>query len=141
MTILDCTPSDAAEIAELERKYSSVGYTEEMVRGMFNERAVVLKAVEGDTVAGYAAAEVVIDSAEVQNVVVAENMRRSGVGTALMKALMAECRQRGAEKIFLEVDENNVAAKSLYKKLGFVKISERKKYYGDNTAEIYAAEI
>ena len=36
---------------------------------------------------------------------------------------------RGAEDIFLEVDEGNVAARGLYAKLGFAKVGERKAYY------------
>ena len=36
---------------------------------------------------------------------------------------------RGAEEIFLEVDEGNLAALRLYAKLGFAKVGERKAYY------------
>ena len=41
----------------------------------------------------------------------------------------AEKRGRGAETMFLEVDEGNNAALGLYRKLGFRKVAERKGYY------------
>ena len=47
----------------------------------------------------------------------------------------------GVNKIFLEVREKNAPAISLYIKNGFVKISERKNYYGDENAVVYIKEI
>ena len=46
-----------------------------------------------------------------------------------MQAALLEARMRGAENIFLEVDETNIAACRLYDKLGFAKVGERKAYY------------
>jgi ribosomal-protein-alanine N-acetyltransferase len=46
-----------------------------------------------------------------------------------MQAVLREARMRGAEEIFLEVDEGNLAALRLYEKLGFAKVGERKAYY------------
>jgi ribosomal-protein-alanine acetyltransferase len=56
-------------------------------------------------------------------------------GKGLAKMLMEHCHrklaERGIKKFFLEVRENNSAAIFLYKKLGYEKIAERKKYYAD----------
>jgi ribosomal protein S18 acetylase RimI-like enzyme len=48
------------------------------------------------------------------------NKRRCGAGEALMHYLIDRSRQRGAQKIILEVIKNNWPAFYLFKKLGFV---------------------
>ncbi|WP_407818470.1 GNAT family N-acetyltransferase, partial [Staphylococcus aureus] len=40
-----------------------------------------------------------------------------------------EAMMRGAETMFLEVDNNNASALGLYRKLGFKTVAERKAYY------------
>lgn len=56
-------------------------------------------------------------------------------GKGLAKMLMEHCHRElaglGAKNFFLEVKESNTAAISLYKKLGYEKIFERKGYYAD----------
>jgi ribosomal-protein-alanine N-acetyltransferase len=65
---------------------------------------------------------------EILNVAVAPSFRRRGIATALIINELA----RPAE-IFLEVRESNVAAQDLYRKLGFVEIGRRPKYYQSPT--------
>ena len=52
--------------------------------------------------------------------------------------ILARLKNKGVETIFLEVRSNNMPAKKLYEKNGFIKISERQKYYSDGAdADIY----
>ena len=46
-----------------------------------------------------------------------------------MLSAMTEAKRRGAEEMFLEVDETNIAAVSMYRKLDFIKVGERSAYY------------
>lgn len=62
---------------------------------------------------------------EVLNVLVAPNQRGQGIGSKLMKTLLAA--KTGIW--FLEVREGNVAARSLYTSLGFSDFGRRKRYY------------
>ena len=66
---------------------------------------------------------------ELENIVVAENARRRGLGTLLLCQLIAHARTRGGSAIFLEVRESNQDARALYKKLGFQEQGLRKNYY------------
>ena len=50
---------------------------------------------------------------------VVASARRSGVGEALMRAVHEEARSRGVERVWLEVIETNVGARTLYDKLGY----------------------
>jgi len=46
-----------------------------------------------------------------------------------MLSAMKEAKRRGAEEMFLEVDETNVAAVQMYRKLNFLQVGERSAYY------------
>ena len=78
---------------------------------------------------GFVLARATAGEAEILTIGVDERFGRSGLGWRLMLAALHEAKMRGAEDIFLEVDEGNVAARGLYAKLGFSKVGERKAYY------------
>ncbi|MFB3893200.1 MAG: N-acetyltransferase family protein [Phycisphaerae bacterium] len=52
-----------------------------------------------------------------------------GVGRLLMERIIAELRNRGAGRIFLEVRADNAPAIALYRKLGFTELGTVKDYY------------
>ncbi|WP_025156638.1 ribosomal protein S18-alanine N-acetyltransferase [Leifsonia aquatica] len=66
---------------------------------------------------------------DIQTIAVAPNARRHGVARALMNALIAEARSRGAREVFLEVRADNPGAQALYVSLGFEEIGVRPQYY------------
>lgn len=53
------------------------------------------------------------------DIVVRDTHRRRGIGTALIAAVEAEARARGAVKLTLEVLDGNASARRLYETLGF----------------------
>jgi [ribosomal protein S18]-alanine N-acetyltransferase len=62
---------------------------------------------------------------------VAPNYRRKGIAQKLMLKTEAIFKTKGVKECRLEVRENNVAALSLYLKLGYEKISLLEQYYGE----------
>lgn len=56
----------------------------------------------------------------VHDVYVEESVRGGGVGRRLMDEALAWARQRGAEQVRLYTDEQNLAARARFAKLGFV---------------------
>jgi len=78
---------------------------------------------------GYSVASCAVDIAELESVAVSERWRRYGMGMALCEVAMLWARKRGAKAIQLEVRESNVAALSLYRRIGFVEQGKRPKYY------------
>jgi N-acetylglutamate synthase len=50
---------------------------------------------------------------------VAPGHRRKGLGTALTRTLATAAGRRGAGRVFLQVEEDNVAARALYERCGF----------------------
>ena len=71
------------------------------------------------------------DEAEILTIAVSSKHARLSIGWRLMQAAIREARSRGGETMFLEVDETNLPAIGLYRKLGFEKAGERKAYYAD----------
>ncbi|HEY5943121.1 MAG TPA: GNAT family N-acetyltransferase [Solirubrobacterales bacterium] len=57
--------------------------------------------------------------AYLQELYVVPDLRGQGIGEALMKVVIATCRERDAGWIELNTGETDVAARSLYRKLGF----------------------
>jgi [ribosomal protein S18]-alanine N-acetyltransferase len=80
-------------------------------------------------VIGFLVAHQVDKEWELENLVVAENARRRGVGFRLATKLVDRVREANGTAIFLEVRESNRAARGLYRKLGFEESGRRKGYY------------
>ena len=58
-------------------------------------------------------------SAFIKDFAVHSFVRRQGVGEALLRTAFRAFKQRGAETVALKVREGNVAAQSLYRRVGF----------------------
>lgn len=87
--------------------------------------------VDGGEIIGYGGITVAADTADIENVLVAENRRRGGIGGKIVKALVDYARSQGASQVFLEVRVSNAPAMSLYLKSGFVGSYARTRYYSD----------
>lgn len=66
---------------------------------------------------------------ELENMVVAASVRRRGIGTLLLRELIALVRAKNGKSIFLEVRSSNQGARALYQKVGFEELGLRKSYY------------
>lgn len=78
---------------------------------------------------GFIVWRVVADEAEIITIGVHPNSRRAGIASAMLTLIENDAKQRGAQKIFLEVAENNHPARAMYERNGFVQIGVRPKYY------------
>ena len=67
--------------------------------------------------------------AEVLTLLVLPPYRRVGWAQALLNAAAAAARDAGAEAMFLEVADDNVAGKCLYNAQGFREVGKRPRYY------------
>jgi len=81
------------------------------------------------------------DSADLEDIYVSPEKRRTGEGLSLLTASFGELTALGVKKIFLEGREGNAPARALYEKAGFKGRSVRKKYYGEENAVVYIKEL
>jgi ribosomal-protein-alanine N-acetyltransferase len=100
--------------------------------------AMVVEAADG-TVTGFTLTRLILDSAELLLVAVANDCRGNGCGRALLGAAADQARTRGAAEMFLEVRDGNGAALALYRSCGFTEIGRRKDYYSGATTERFDA--
>lgn len=86
------------------------------------------------------------DEAEILTIAVDPRHRGRGYGRMLMDAATRRLYGDRIAELFLEVDADNVAACTLYRRLGFAVVGERKGYYGSSdgksgTALVMRCEI
>jgi len=82
---------------------------------------------------GHAAVSVVQDVAELQRIATATSARRTGVASALLAAVHDHAAAGGAERLLLEVRDDNEAALAFYAGAGFAEVARRAGYYRDGT--------
>ncbi len=82
-------------------------------------------------VAAFLIAHRVDDEWELQNLAVVANERRQGLGTLLLRQLIAQAKQQKGSRVWSEVRESNRTARALYSKLGFKETGLRKGYYSN----------
>lgn len=80
-------------------------------------------------IVGFCGIKVVLDSADIMNIVVKKDFRNLGIGTALLNEIITLCLSFNLSSITLEVRKDNTPAISLYRKFGFETLGVRKKYY------------
>lgn len=90
---------------------------------------------------GFVVYRVVADEAEIITIGVAPDARRGGIAAAMLAIIENDASKRGAKKIFLEVAENNDAARALYEKNGYHTVGTRPKYYDGVDAIIMEKQI
>lgn len=78
---------------------------------------------------GFCGIKIVLDSADIMNIVVKKDFRNLGIGTALLNEIITLCLSLNLSSITLEVRKDNEYAISLYKNFGFETLGVRKKYY------------
>lgn len=87
-------------------------------------------------IVGFAGLKIMVDEADIMNIVVKKNYRNQGIGSLLLKKLISTSKQLKLSSINLEVMEENYPAIHLYKNFGFKQIGIRKNYYQDKNGLI-----
>ena len=78
------------------------------------------------------------DEAELLTVATDPNHRRQGLAKAVLSNLENGCVQKGVDRLFLEVAEDNIAALSLYRSMGYIQIARRSNYYARSSGHVDA---
>lgn len=133
---------DCAAIAEMESRYIECPWSQAVLRQtVSDELSTIYMLCDGAEILGYGGLKMVMDTAEVYNIVVDEKHRRKGYGALILEKLFEHAIRYGACEMFLEVNENNCAAIGLYTSYGFKISYMRKNYYKSGNALILKREI
>ncbi|AWH16391.1 ribosomal-protein-alanine N-acetyltransferase [Stenotrophomonas sp. ZAC14D2_NAIMI4_7] len=94
---------------------------------------------------GYGVLSLAADEAHVLNICIDPLVQSRGLGRQLLRALVEMARNRGAQRVFLEVRPSNMPALRLYHSEGFNEIGRRPRYYpaaqGREDALVMAIEL
>jgi [ribosomal protein S18]-alanine N-acetyltransferase len=91
--------------------------------------ALIAGSATDGQVLGFAIASLILPEAELENIAVAPDARRRGVGRRLFEAVVDQIRSRGARELRLEVRASNHNAIRFYQSLGFESTGRRPAYY------------
>lgn len=105
-----------------------------------NENSYYLVAKVNNEIVGFAGMKIVLDEADVMNVVTKKDKRNLGIGFCVLEKLIYIAKEKGIRKLTLEVNVNNLAAIHLYEKLGFKQVAVRSKYY-DNVDDAVIMQL
>lgn len=133
MSLREATRADLDAIMDLERASfpSDAWSATAMAAELASPHGRYLVDDEDDRVVGYGGVRAVAGAsdADIQTLALDPAVRGRGRGRALLRALLAEARRRGAREVFLEVRDDNPVAQALYRSEGFVEIARRPRYY------------
>lgn len=144
MTVRPARPDDVPAVAALEADNLgadawSAALVAEGVDGRLPTVSYLVAEAAGEVVGevvGHAVASVVGDIAELQRIAVDPAHRRSGLATELLDAVVELARAAAADRLLLEVREDNAGALAFYAARGFVEVDRRRRYYRDGTTAV-----
>ncbi|MBZ8118239.1 GNAT family N-acetyltransferase [Roseovarius sp. LXJ103] len=119
------SPEAAARLHGLAFAGQGRGWRAAEFADLFTQRGVVcIGAAEG-----FALTRVIADEAELLTIAVDSGARRQGHARALLGRVEAAAADQGAARMFLEVAEDNAAARGLYAAVGYAETGRRIGYY------------
>ncbi|MFP6729240.1 MAG: GNAT family N-acetyltransferase [Alphaproteobacteria bacterium] len=131
-----------AALAELHGRCLDPAWSAESVSGLFNTPGTLgLIARLDSQPVGFALCRRAAEESEILAVGVVAEKRRRGVARALLDAAVAMLVADGVQFLFLEVAEDNVAARALYTAAGFTAVGRRADYYRNPGAKPVSALV
>jgi ribosomal-protein-alanine N-acetyltransferase len=130
-------PADTEALVEIHAAGFRRGWSADEIEGLIADDTVFSLVLRRETLFGarrphgFILIRTVADQAEVLTIAVAPSSRGRGYGRQLMEEALRCLYRDLVPEIFLEVDEGNRSAVSLYQSLGFVEVGRRKGYYSD----------
>lgn len=96
-----------------------------------NEHSKYLVAKIDNKIVGFGGIIIIVDEADISNIVIHKDFRNQKIGSYLLEDLINLAISFNLTCINLEVRKSNIAAIKLYEKYGFTVCGLRKKYYNN----------
>ena len=130
------TSADAPRLAQLHGASFHRGWGESEFESMLGESNTLVHRLRlGRKTVGFAVSRMGADEAEILTIAIDPRYRGQGLSRNLLLTHLGHLAARGVRTIFLEVEENNRPALSLYKRIGFAVVSRRERYYQEPGGE------
>ncbi len=133
--VADCDVLSEIHAAAFRRGWSGAEFEALLVQpGVRALLAHFRKTFGVRTPAGFVLYRLVEDEAEILSVAVVPTCRRRGIARQLLDEALRTLYREGARSVHLEVEDANVGAIALYKRLEFRESGTRKGYYSQSRA-------
>lgn len=131
--IRDMKTEDLSDVLSLERQTFDAPWTAEVFKHELRRRGrmIYLVAHAPGLLAGYMGAQVLGREVHLTNMAVRCELRRRGLGSAMLLECIRRSREGDARWLTLEVREANAAALDFYRRFGFMELGVRVGYYSD----------
>ena len=130
MIIRALDSKDIPQVYKIECDNFTQPWTKESLLGeIASERSHYLVASEGEDILGYIGFWKIFDEGHITNIAVNKLNHNQGIGSRLVKGILALGPGLGVDKFTLEVRVGNIAAIALYEKFGFKSAGMRKGFY------------
>ena len=140
--IVDCTKEYIDIICEIDRVSSCYNWTKKMFMDELDNKHSFFKILFlDDKIIGYIIYHIIIDEAEILDVVIYNEFKRQNLGKYLLEQTIGNILKQKVKIIFLEVSEKNIPAINLYLKLGFKQYGIRKNYYKNSETALLMKKI
>jgi ribosomal-protein-alanine N-acetyltransferase len=134
--------SDLPAVMETDRRSFPTPWSEEIWRQeLTGPFGLYLVLEEGDNLSGHIGLKLISGEAHVVTLAVRPERRRRGFARALIEAALGDPVSAGARYLHLEVRPSNVAARVLYRSLGFDETGVRPRYYGEEDALLMTLDL
>lgn len=122
--------TDLGRVLELEAElFAPDDWSEGMYREELAERTRAYRAYEVDGLVVAWGGVYCGSQAEILTIGVDPGWRRRGIGSRMLRELLAIAQERGAREVFLEVRADDPGARALYLNHGFEPLAIRERYY------------
>ena len=137
--------ADLPSVMEIEERSFPNPWHESTFRGEIQHRPISFPLVVVhsalNSVIGYIIFWVIGEEAQINNIAVHPDFRRSGIGDRVLRQVIQQLRSSGATMVTLEVRPSNTGAQTLYRKLGFRMIGIRKGYYTNPPEDAFVLSL
>ena len=106
-----------------------------------NKNSKYLIAKIDNEIVGFVGITIILDTADITNIVVKKNYRSKGISKILLENVITIAKSNNCSKINLEVNETNIIAINLYKKYDFKQVGMRKNYYKNKNGLLFTKNI
>lgn len=133
LTIRPAVPEDIPAVLAIETdSFPFDAWSEEAFSAAFEHEfcGFCVVCLDGE-IAGYFVATAFDGLCALDNIAVRRELRKGGIGDALLQAVVGFAREKDCRSVALELRLSNAPAAALYIKHGFVKRAVRKRIYTD----------
>ena len=129
---------DMLEVLSIEKEAFEFPWSDEdFTRCLRQRNCIGMVAELADSVVGFMIYELHRSRLHMLNFAVARSHRRLGIGSQMMRKLVAKLAPERRTRIVLEVRETNLPAQLFFRSFGFRAISVLKDFYQDSAEDAY----